>query len=311
MSEARQALAQRIRELRRRHFGPRGKEAFAQKLNVPLDEYVRYERGVVPPGELMVRMCELTGEDLQWLLTGVPARGTVVISGTRRRHQDLLTRLAQLLDSRPELAAPVEAFMDLLAAGRGVRAEKPSALPGPSAEDLIPIFEPDELPSPLPDCKRSGGHRLALAGLEPEGQPVQRQHAELTEPAMSYPPDTARRVEVLTFVQPGGRVRRCLRSRELARWFPNAFGVRLADDSMRPMFAAGEILLVAADAEPRVGWPALCRLVDEPRPRCRIWLGEEGGLVRLGRLADGQAEEIPPDRVIWSLNVLFRMALAA
>jgi len=113
MGSAEKALTERIRQLRRRHFGAGGKAEFARRLDLPLEEYERFERGRLPPGDVMLRMCELTGEDLQWLLTGVAARGTVVISGTRGRHQDFLTRLARLLDEKPTLAAPLEAFVEL------------------------------------------------------------------------------------------------------------------------------------------------------------------------------------------------------
>lgn len=150
MSSPEQALARRIRELRRRHFGPQGKELFATRLGLSLEEYGRFEQGVVPPGEVMVRMCEATGEDLQWLLTGVAARRTMVIAGTRGRHQDLLARLARLLDERPQLAAPVEAFVDLLTQGEPAHAEEAPALPGPSHQHLVPILEPQELPRTLP-----------------------------------------------------------------------------------------------------------------------------------------------------------------
>jgi hypothetical protein len=77
------------------------------------------------------------------------------------------------------------------------------------------------------------------------------------------------------------------------------------------MFHAGDAALVAAGAEARVGRPALCRVADEAGIRCRIWLGAEQGVVHLGRLADGADEPIVQQRVLWSLEVLFRLALAA
>ncbi len=78
------------------------------------------------------------------------------------------------------------------------------------------------------------------------------------------------------------------------------------------MFAPGDGLLVMPGVGPKVGKPALCRLDrDEPTVRCRIWLGEEGHVVHLGRLTDGETEPVPRDSLLWSLEVLYRVALAA
>ncbi len=311
MSGAEEALARRIKELRRRHFGPQGAERFAGQLRVSLEEYARYERGVVPPGEVLVRICEVTGEDLQWLLTGVAARGTVVIAGTRGRHQDLLARLARLLDERPQMAAPVEAFVDLLARTPAPRSEEATALQAPRVERLIPIFEPEELPAALDAGAdgRPGPFELVPLGESPE--PAERATLALAEPAMHYESAAFRTAELLTLCGTDGRRRRCLHSTEIANCFPSAFGVSLSDQSMMPMFAAGDVALVAVGVEPRVGCPALCRVAEETGVRCRIWLGDEGGRVRLGRVADGECEEVPREKVLWSLEVLYRLARAA
>lgn len=311
MKRPEQALAERIRELRRRHFGPRGKATFAERLDLSLEEYERFERGTVPPGEVLVRMCEATGEDLQWLLTGVASRGTVVISGTRNRHQELLTRLARLLDAHPRLAAPIEAFVDLLARGEEVRAEARPALPVPEAGALIPVFEPHELPATLPgDDDGPGG--FPLAPPPGEWQMGERATAQLAEPAGAYEPDAFRAVELVSLAGDASRPpRQFIHSREIAACFPGIFGVRLADDAMRPMFRAGDAALAAVGAPARVGRPALCRLRNEREVRCRVWLGEDGGYVQLGRLADGELERHSPEDVCWSLEVLFRLAPAA
>jgi hypothetical protein len=128
---------------------------------------------------------------------------------------------------------------------------------------------------------------------------------------MDYPVAAGRTAELLTLQAPDGGTRDCVHSAEITRCFPNAFGMRLADDSMKPMFSAGDAVLVAVGAGPKVGRPVLCHLTVEPAARCRIWLGDEEGTVHLGRLADGECEQVPRDTLLWSLEVLFRLARAA
>lgn len=297
--------------MRRRHYGPRGKARFAQLLGLSLEEYARYERGVLPPGEVMVRMCEVTGEDLQWLLTGVDSRGTVVIAGARGRHRDVLARLAKLLDEQPQLATAVEAFLELLIQGERARTQEPPKLPGPKAEDLIPILEPDELPQALPEGAADGPGAFYLARLEEMTPAAEHVQAALVEPAMQYAPQADRRVKLLTLQAADGRTGRYIHSPAVARCFPGAFGVRLADDTMRPMFQAGDAAVVALGVEPKIGRPALCRVANEPGARCRVWLGGGDGVVHLGRLTDGEVERVADESLLWSLEVLYRLAPAA
>ncbi|MFQ5805143.1 MAG: helix-turn-helix domain-containing protein [Phycisphaerae bacterium] len=312
MSTAEKALAQRIRELRRRHFGPRGKAEFAQKLGLPLEEYERFERGKLPPGELMVRMCELTGEDLQWLLTGRAARGAVVISGARRRHQHLLTQIARALDARPGLAAPLEAFLGLLLRGEDARQQAAPSLPTPAPTELIPLFGRNEWPDELPDPDGPGGGRQ-LAPILPQ-EPLtnaERVSASLAEPAMEYDRAALHDVTVLALPDATGPARRFVQSGEVARCFPMVFGVVLDDETMEPMFLAGDSLLVAVGVEARIGRPALCKFADRADDRCRVWLGEDEKHVHLGRVSDGQHEQMPRAQLRWSLEVLYRVAQAA
>ncbi|MGE0479101.1 MAG: helix-turn-helix domain-containing protein [Phycisphaerae bacterium] len=309
MSGAEHSLCERIRELRRRHFGARGRDELARRLNVPLDTYARYERDTIPPGAVLVQMCELTGEDLQWLLTGVASRGAVVISGARRRHQDLLARLAQLLDTRPALATPIEAFLDLLQ--RPSIATDAHALAEPAPRGLIPVFELDELGDSLPDDDGPrGGLWRPPAGVLALAAPSS---ACLSEPVVSVDADAdgePRRVSLVRGGEPGARERLYVDDDELRRSFPRVFGARLADAEMSPMFAPGDVLLVARDAAAQVGRPALFKPAGAAA-RCRLWLGAGAHGMELGRVGDGAREQLASDSITWALEVLFRVAPAA
>ncbi len=311
MTKPEQALTQRIKEIRRRHFGARGRDAFAERLGISAADYARYERGTLPPGDVMVRICEVTGEDLQWLLTGVAGRGTVVISGTRGRHQTLLANLAQLLDEHPALAAPVEAFVNLLAQGEAVRGRQRPALPVPKVEHLLPIFDPDDLPILPPGVEGGDAGGFDLACFAVADSPAQRSAVEVVEPALKYASNAGRRGEVLTMTDDVGGARCCLHSREAADYFPQAFVVRLADDAMRPMFVSGDGVLVAPGVPARVGRPVLCRVRGDQQPRYRIWLGDEDGLVSFGRLDDEGTEQVAAGELLWSLEVIFSVRQAA
>ena len=307
MNDAERTLVGRIKELRHRQFGPRGKEEFARRLGVSPEEYEQYERGTIPPGDVLVRMCETTGEDLRWLLTGRPGRGTVVISQARTRHQELLTKLARLLDERPTLAAKLEAFVDLLVGDPRVDAGVGRQLPFSSPSDLIPIFDSDGLPLQMPE---EGEAVLQLALPLPDAAVARREAAGLAEPASRYEAGMFRPVETITLQPAAGPVREWMSSRQIAKCFPGMFGTRLHDDAMKPMFGTGDGVLVSVGSGPKIGHPVLCRLAGEGGARCRIWLGADQASVNLGRLADGEVERVDRVSVCWSLEVLYRLAAA-
>jgi transcriptional regulator with XRE-family HTH domain len=63
-------VIQRIRELREQFSGPRGKSVFAQALAISPSTYNYYEHDRVPPIEVLLKICKVTGADIEWLLTG-------------------------------------------------------------------------------------------------------------------------------------------------------------------------------------------------------------------------------------------------
>lgn len=312
LRSAQQALTERIKQVRRRHYGPRGKAEFAEKLGLSPDEYQRFERGVIPPGDVMVRICETTGEDLQWLLTGVSARGTVVISGARGRHQDLLARIATLLDLKPGVAGPLDAFVGLLQEGEHVRLDAATAtLPDPS--ELIPILEADELPDSWPNPDDDPGRFPLAAPPKDIESVIQTCPAGLTEAVECVEgaePDV-RSVSIVTLRTGTEHERRWVRSRELAKCFPGMLGVDISDDAMAPALSPGDTALVVPEVEARLGRPALCKFAGESAPRCRVWLGEQGGEVCLGRSHDGAEERMVSSALLWSVEVLYRVRSAA
>lgn len=303
-------VTSRIRELRRRHFGRGGKTEFAQRLGLDLIEYDRIERGAIPAGDVLVRMCDVTGEDLQWLLTGHPGRGTVVIANAMRRHQALLGKIAAALDSNPAFAGPVEAFLDLLLARPTDAGRAGHSLPPPAAS-LIPIYGPGRVPRTLP--RPDGGDSPGGVSLLPLDITVPEEAWNATalfDPEGPAGDPLPARIASLRFAGHDSAADEVLDSPSLARLFPGAFGVRVRDDEMSPMFSAGDALLVCPGVAPKLGHAALCLFDQDEEPLCRIWLGNDGTRVNLGGVRSGRHDELPAEHLRWSLDVLYRVAAA-
>ena len=165
-------IIQRIRELRERFSGPRGRSKFAQALAISPSTYNYYERDRIPPIEVLLRICEVTGADIEWLLTGREssrkfafAKETVgtdpreaVISGV---NSVLLRKLDALLTENPDLGTAVSAFVDLLVEKKAIESkprpsfvqsgqQHPGWIPvlGRTAAGLVHFWDQMVLPEP-------------------------------------------------------------------------------------------------------------------------------------------------------------------
>jgi transcriptional regulator with XRE-family HTH domain len=119
MSDSSQlGICQRIAKIRSEVAGPRGKSSFAKKLGISASTYDYYESRRVPPADILVRIADVGGVDLRWLLTGDgpggsagEATGGPIVPAAH----PVLQRAAILLARRPDSAGPLGAFLEILA----------------------------------------------------------------------------------------------------------------------------------------------------------------------------------------------------
>lgn len=72
--ESSSRISDRLRIVRIEKYGEFGAPALADEIGVPARAWENYERGVVMPGETMLRFLSLTGVRPEWLLTGAGSR---------------------------------------------------------------------------------------------------------------------------------------------------------------------------------------------------------------------------------------------
>src|SRR5690349_5332446 len=68
--QAKYVLSERIRSLRIDLFGLRGGRELARRLGIPTRTWYNYEAGITVPGEILLRIIELTSVEPMWLLHG-------------------------------------------------------------------------------------------------------------------------------------------------------------------------------------------------------------------------------------------------
>jgi len=126
-------ICRRIAALRRRLHGDRGKSRFAEQLGISPSTYNYYEARRVPPAGVLVRIADAAGVDIRWLLTGEDAEPSV------SADHPAVRRIAVLLAEHPSAAAPLVAFVDILAASLAWPSKSVGAGPGGHEVEHHPV----------------------------------------------------------------------------------------------------------------------------------------------------------------------------
>jgi transcriptional regulator with XRE-family HTH domain len=66
------AICERLKQVRIQVCGPRGQSHFAALLNLSPSTYNYYEKGRIPPVDVLDRAARVTGAPLMWLIRGEP-----------------------------------------------------------------------------------------------------------------------------------------------------------------------------------------------------------------------------------------------
>ena len=71
------AICERLKQVRIQVCGPRGQSHFAALLNLSPSTYNYYEKGRIPPVDVLDRASRVTSSPLMWLIRGEPAEFSV------------------------------------------------------------------------------------------------------------------------------------------------------------------------------------------------------------------------------------------
>ena len=196
------------------------KKEFSKRLGIDPSLYSKYLRGRTPESDVLQRIAERTGVNINWLLTG---------GGSPYPELEEVTRPLkdQIMGSRPEPAVK-RAYGEMPENSRGRRrARDPREyLKGIKRFDNVSLH-------PL-------GHAQAVpvVGLTSAGLPMRTEDGE-------FPPGVA---DEYAYTDRKGK---------------NLIGVRVAGDSMEPVFHEGDLIIINPNLEAHSGDFILARIGDE------------------------------------------------
>ncbi len=143
-SSSKEEICARIAQVRLEVAGPRGKASFAKSLGISASTYDYYETARVPPADLLVRIADVAGVDLTWLLTG-----RTDTEGHPSAYHPIVQRAAALMADRPDAAKPLAAFIELLGKVR-------QTFPANTQDDQAPADQ--QASQSQPQARQGVGH---------------------------------------------------------------------------------------------------------------------------------------------------------
>jgi SOS-response transcriptional repressor LexA/transcriptional regulator with XRE-family HTH domain len=328
-------ICSRIAQVRLELDGPRGKASFAKKLGLSPSTYDYYEANRMPPADVLVRIAQVANVDLRWLLTGASPATSVSC------NHPAVQRAADLLAQCPSAAAPLAAFLDILAqAAKFPPKETPGqSLSQPLTETSLTFIEPNA-PAAEPVL---GPPQIATAGAKESWIPVLGRSAAGVPQFWSHQEDTTgltmlgelvsrsagraqRRVtparaaaeqsaepapdivQIISLSEPQDEnVAEFVASSELKSRHADAFAVRIDGESMAPEIRHGDLVILSPSAPAIDGRAAVVQLDGQIGVTCKLYRLEDQS-VHLVPINEQFAPQVfPAQKVAWALRVLAKV----
>ena len=273
------AIIERIRLLREQYAGSRGKSKFARDLNISPSTYNYYENNRIPPIEILLKICEVTGADLEWLLMGRITENKFAFGS----NSGLLQRLDKLFTDNPELTEAVLAFIELLCEQKGIESgfrslslpsspSQPGWIPvlGRTAAGMVHFWEETFLPEPKQavteldelvkkhigkEIVGSVGGRVSIdLQARPLVDSITKQQANLIQVCEQG------QEEIVEFVQ----------CEEIHNLFPDSFALHVDGDSMSPRINDGDVVILSPSVPAAQGQISIARVANQIGVTCKL-----------------------------------------
>jgi len=306
------AVMERILLLRQEYSGGRGKSKFARALGISPSTYNYYESSRIPPIEILLRICQITGADLQWLLTGRCSQGRSGGTGT-----NLLRKTEQLLNNHPDLTAPIAAFIELLCEKKGLekrlqaqppppKPKRPGWIPvlGRTAAGLIHSWDQTVLPKPreaVTELEHLVKKHLGETIVRAVGGTID---IDLQTPTLMGGLKTRQANLIQTGGQESDRLAEFLECEEVFSLFPDCFALRVDGDSMSPRINDGDFVMVSPSLPAANGQIAVSRIADQIGVTCKLVRTTDTTVHLIPINEKYDTKVVPKKNLLWSLAVL-------
>ena len=268
-------ICERLKVVRVRHYGDRGRAEFCRELGITPSTYSLYEVSRVPPVELLVRVAQLTGVQMPWLLTG---KGEPYSA-------EVVTPAAGLVKTTPAIADWIP-IVGSTAAGTARYWEELSATHGGPEADARLEKTLAEYATRAEETSRTPGDLSSTTGVSRAVSLVQ----------FSTPDDQG----FLEFLSAPG----------LKQKYPRAVAWRIDGDSMTPRYLDGDLVISSSDHPAVSGHPCVARQTGQIGVNCKIYQEAGSDVLLIPINERSSTQRCASQQLLWAQRVLCSVRLS-
>jgi len=315
------AIIDRIRSLRKQYAGDRGKSKFAQALGISTSTYNYYENDRIAPPQILLRICEVTGADLEWLLTGRPP----LVNEKRfafGSNASLLQRLDDLFTDNPELTEAVSAFVELLCEKKGIekqlratvlppKSDRPGWIPvlGRTAAGMVHFWDQEILPEPKQAVTELDQLVKKHIGKSIVGSVDGTLSVDLQAQALLDGAKESRANLIQVCGQEAGEIVEFIQCDQIHKLFPDSFALLIDGDSMSPRINDGDIVILSPSVPAAQGHIAVARVARQIGVTCKLIRTTESGVHLIPINEKYETKVVAKKDLLWALAVLCHISI--
>ena len=315
----------RIKNLREKHSGKRGKALFAKNLGISPSTYNYYEKDRIPPIDVLWNICQATGTDLHWLLSG-QEKITNTTNKNSETNDPLTIKIKELMNQDPQSVRALEAFIDLYQ--QKIRVEnnlnvnntinydktaqhdaKPPWLPvlGRTAAGIAHFWEQNDrqLPVITEFTELIARHQKSSHRHQQPRQIL----TDITQPDILPLDHKSVSLVQLNEPNPDG-ISEFIESEEILTHYPDAFALRVDGDSMAPRIQDADIIILSPSVPARDGAAAVIKIKNQIGVTCKIIRKTRNHIHLIAANENYETKIFDIDQILWSLAVIWRIRLA-
>lgn len=271
-------ICDRLREVRVRHFGERGRSKLCRELGITPSTYSLYEVSRVPPAELLVRVAQLTGVSMEWMLTGAGESGLSPSSEATRPPSARTP--GKPSRATPQFSADWIPIIGSTAAGAARYWEEiPVTHGGPEADA--------RLEQKLAEYASRPGETMSTPG---DLSSTSGSHGVVSLVQISMPDDHG----FIEFLNAAG----------VKEKYPRCVAWRIDGDSMSPRYLDGDLVITSLNHPAVAGHPCVARQQGQIGVNCKIYqeVGREIVLIPINDRS--RTQRFPANQLVWAHRVL-------
>ena len=310
----------RIVELRKDFAGAKGKSKFAKALGISVSDYSSYENGRLLPVPILLKICEVTGADLHWLLTGRYQSAQTSRTGGSLRAE-LVKKLNGLLQNSPKSTDALIAFIELLTEKKNVEKKLASKIPEPkpdrpgwipilgrTAAGMVHFWQQTSLPEPkdavveLDQLVEKYTGRAIMASVSG----VLALDLQIAPLLRELKTQTANLIQVSGQTGDTGTdsAVQFIECQEIYELFPDAFALQTDGDSMSPRINDTDVVILSPSVPAAQGHVAVAKLSDQIGVTCKLIRTTESRVHLIPINEKYETKIVPNENLLWALAVL-------